>query len=107
MLKKIAPLIASSLLASSTLAADSCDLTRAFIQKGVIAKVDAPGKTLAHIWVKPMFFVLEYEHKVTVVGLAHSCHYGGLYRGELSIIRDNQSGKRIGKFMPPDRLTLD
>lgn len=85
---------------------DFCAATQQLIQKGAIRKVDAPGGKLAHVWVGPVWHIMEYGHKASTVGIAASCHYGRVNSSDLTIVRDSQTGKRIGTYTPPDNLQI-
>lgn len=85
---------------------DFCAATKQLIQKGAIRKVDAPGGKLPHVWVGPVWHIMEYDHKASAVGIAAACYYGRVNPSDLTIVRDSQNGKRIGTYTPPDRLEL-
>ena len=78
-----------------------------FIQKlisqGVFSKVEMPGN-LPHLWVRPVFYSLDYETKKQFVNVVWAYYKTENPRWHIVILKDSRTGKRIGSY---SRFGLD
>lgn len=72
-----------------------------FIQKlisqGVFSKVEMPG-SLPHLWVKPVFYSLDYETKEQFVNVVYAYYVTENPRWDIIVLKDSRTGKRIGSY---------
>ena len=73
----------------------------AFIQKlinmGVFQKVEVPG-TLPHLWVKPAFYMLDFDTKSKFVNVVYAYYITQNTKYDIVVLYDSQTGKEVGKY---------
>lgn len=80
-------------------------------QKGVIAGVDQPTIT-PHVWVTRKFAALDFETKRRFMEAIY-CYFAapdpqfGRDHGDVLVLRDNLSGRRVGQYRAETGLTLE
>lgn len=67
------------------------------IKKGIIQKVEVPGK-LPHVWVKPLFYALDFSDKQQFISVIYIYYKNQNSMYDIVVLYDSKSGKEIGKF---------
>jgi len=100
MLRKILLVFILSSISFDVLADVQAD-RKAFIQKlqkkGVFQKVEVPGN-LPHLWVKPVFYTLDFDTKSKFVNVVYAYYITQNPKYNIVVLYDSHSGKEIGKY---------
>ena len=74
---------------------------KAFIQKlinkEVFQKVEVPGN-LPHLWVKPAFYVLDFDTKSKFVNVVYAYYITQDPKYNIVVLYDSQTGKEVAEF---------
>ena len=73
---------------------------------GIFTKVDA-SKYAAHAWVGPAFYAIDFDTKRTFVALVYAYYFDGSHAGDLVILKDSMTGKKVGTFTAISGLELE
>jgi len=75
------------------------------IQNGVFKKVEVPA-SLPHLWVKPKFYLLDFENKQNFVSVVHDYYLAQNPSYTIVVLYDSHTGKEIGEFTAQSGLKL-
>ena len=70
------------------------------IRKGIFQEVKIPGR-IPHLWVKPMFYALDFEDKQAFVSVVYAYYFEKQSSGYI-MLYDSKTGKEIGRFSKVD-----
>ena len=71
------------------------------IRKGIFKKIEVPGN-LPRLWVKPLFYALDYDDKETFVSVVYAYYFDGTNYTDTVRIIDSSSGKQVGTYSTVD-----
>jgi len=74
-------------------------LLQEYMKKDILQKVVNNG-SYPEVWVKPMFYVLDFDIKQQILGVAYAYFYDGSESDAIVMIYDSMTGKEVGSYMP-------
>ena len=69
-------------------------LIQELINRGVFSKVNSADE----IWVRPIFYTLDYDQKQAFANLVYSYYFDGTNDSDTIILLDSKTGKVAGYF---------
>jgi len=82
---------------SSEMQAGRKKLIQDLIEKGIFQKIEVPG-TLPRLWVRPGFYLLDYDTKQQFVSVVYAYCFEDESMGNIVRIYDSLSGKDVGGY---------
>ena len=92
-----APAPAATVDKSAAMQAKRRELIDKLIKQGVFQKVEVPG-SLPRIWVRPVFYTLDFDTKESFVSVVYAFYFDGSNASDMVRIFDSRSGKQVGRY---------